>query len=501
MTAVPAAGGAVDLLVVGGGINGAGIARDAAGRGLSVMLVEKDDLASHTSSASSKLVHGGLRYLERLDLRLVRQSLAERERLLANAPHLVRPLRFVIPVGDGSRPAWMIRLGLFAYDRLARRQTLPGSGSVDLAGTPLGEALKDAGRKAFAYWDCQVDDSRLVVANALDAAERGAAILTRTELVGARRQDGAWRALIRDRSGERTVAARALVNAAGPWAGELRGRLNGLDRQLRIRLVKGSHILLPRLHRGDDAILLQNPDGRVVFAIPYRGRFTLVGTTDVDWSAPAGPAAIAEEEAEYLLATVARHFRRAPRRAEIAWSYAGIRALTDDGAKDASKVTRDHHFELDAPRGQAPALSLVGGKITTYRRVAEEALGLLAPFFRPVGRDWTSAAPLPGGDLADLAGYRSGLARRHPFLSASLVARLVDAYGARAGDVLAGARGLSDLGQHFGAGLYAREVDYLVRFEWARSAEDVLFRRTRLGLELGEDAARAIEDYIGQLVR
>jgi len=497
------AGQPVDLLVVGGGINGAGIARDAAGRGLSVVLVEKDDLASHTSSAISKLVHGGLRYLEQLDLRLVRESLAERERLMRIAPHLVRPLRFVIPVRHGSRPAWMIRLGLFVYDHLARRRVLPASGRADLAGTPLGAALRAGGGPAFAYWDCLADDSRLVIANALGAAERDAAILTRTELVCARRDGSAWLATVRDRSGERTIAARALVNAAGPWAGELIGRLAGVDSRprLRLRLVKGSHILLPRLHGGDDAVLLQNPDRRVVFAIPYRARFTLVGTTDVDWQGPPGPAAIGEDEADYLLATVARHFRAAPARAEIAWSYAGVRALADDGASDASLVTRDHSFDLDAPAGAAPVLSLVGGKITTYRRVAEQALDRLARAFPSAGGPWTAAAPLPGGDIADLAAFRSGLARRYPFLPAALADRLANCYGTGAGAILAGARGLPDLGAHFGAGLYEREIDYLVRSEWARSAEDILFRRTKLGLDLGPDAAGAIDDHVAALCR
>ena len=485
----------VDLLIVGGGINGAGIARDAAGRGLSVMLVEKDDLAAHTSSASSKLVHGGLRYLEQFEFKLVRESLAERERLLRSAPHIVEPLQFVLPLAHSARPAWVVGAGLFLYDRLSGRELLPGSRSARLDRGELGEGLKTAAGRAFTYWDCRVQDSRLVVLNAMDAAERGATVLTRTELVEARRDGSLWRAIIRSACEERTVRARALVNAAGPWAALLFDRLAGVERRRTIRLVKGSHIVLPRLYPGDHAFLLQNPDGRVIFAIPFEG-FTLVGTTDVEWTGPPAQPAIAEAEIEYLLATVGRYFTAKVARAEIAWSYSGVRALVDDGASDPSKVTRDYVLELDG--SGAPLLSVFGGKITTYRRLAEQALYRLAPFFPVSGRAWTERAVLPGGDIPrlDLDGYVRHLSARHPALPADLLNRFARTYGTRTGRLLDGVRSSADLGEHFGAGLYAREVDYLVAQEWARTAEDVLFRRTKLGLHVEPKAVGRLSAYL-----
>jgi glycerol-3-phosphate dehydrogenase len=487
----------VDLLIVGGGINGAGIARDAAGRGISVMLVEKDDLASHTSSASSKLVHGGLRYLEQFDFKLVRESLAERERLLRAAPHIVEPLQFIVPVGQGSRPAWMLRAGLLLYDRLAGRGMLPGSRAVRLDRDALGEGLSPPVRQGFTYWDCRVQDSRLVVLNALDAAERGATILTRTELIEARREDGAWTAQLRGPTGDRSIRARVLVNAAGPWAADLFGRATELKPRRSIRLVKGSHIVLPRLYDGDHAFVLQNPDGRVVFAIPFEERFTLVGTTEVPCDRPLDHPAISDAEVDYLLATVGRTFSRTVSSGDVVWSYSGLRALVDDGAFAPSRVTRDYVLELDV-KG-APLLGVLGGKLTTYRRLAERALDRLTPYLPDATSAWTGRAFLPGGVIpdGDLEAYWRGLAEQYGALPAELLSRLVRTYGTRAERLLEGVRTVPDLGKHFGGGLYAREVDYLVASEWARSAEDILFRRTKLGLHLEPGAANRLTAYLG----
>jgi len=489
----------VDLLVVGGGINGAGIARDAAGRGLSVVLVEKDDLASHTSSASSKLVHGGLRYLEQFEFKLVRESLAERERLLRAAPHMVQPLEFVLPVGPGSRPAWMIRAGLLLYDYLAGRELLPASRSIRLDDEPSAEWLKPGPRKGFSYWDCRVQDSRLVVLNAVDAAERGATILTRTELVHARREGGMWAARIRGPGHEQTVRARALVNATGPWGAEIFANLSGVQARRSIRLVKGSHIVLPQLYPGERAFLLQNPDGRVVFAIPFEETFTLVGTTDVAWDKPVVHPAISDVEVDYLIETVCRNFTRIVFREEIVWSYSGLRALVDDGSSDPSRVTRDYSLDLDEEG--APLLSVLGGKLTTYRSLAERALDRLTPHFPKATAAWTNRAVLPGGDIPnlDLDRYSRELAERYSTLPADLTSRLARTYGTRAERLLDGVHDVADLGEDFGAGLYAREVDYLVTKEWARTAEDVLWRRTKLGLHALPDAAGQLDAYLAKL--
>jgi glycerol-3-phosphate dehydrogenase len=481
----------VDLLVVGGGINGCGIARDAAGRGLSVVLVEKDDLAGHTSSASSKLVHGGLRYLEELDFRLVRESLAERERLRRAGPHIVRPLEFIIPAGSGARPEWMLRAGLFLYDHLGGRSTLPRSRAVH-----LGDGALRADR-GLSYWDCRVDDSRLVILNAIDARERGATILIRTELLEARREDAHWLVRIRSLEGECSVRARALVNAAGPWAAEMFGRIAGARPRHRLRLVKGSHIVVPRLYRGEHAFLLQNPDGRVVFAIPFEDQFTLIGTTDVEWHGPAGASAISDEEKSYLLGTIARYFTVPVSADNIVWSYSGIRALCDDGASNPSRVSRDYVLELDS--SGAPLLSVFGGKITTFRRLSERVLETLAPFFPAMRAAWTWTAVLPGGDIPELDVKRcaTALAARYPLIPAELVRRLSRTYGTRAERLLGGVRVEADLGEEIGGGLYAREVDYLVSEEWARTAEDVLFRRTKIGLHLSKETGDRLARYMG----
>ncbi|HET6943536.1 MAG TPA: glycerol-3-phosphate dehydrogenase [Sphingomicrobium sp.] len=490
--------GPIDLLIVGGGINGAGIARDSAGRGLSVMLVEKDDLAGHTSSASSKLVHGGLRYLEQFEFRLVRESLAERERLLRAAPHIVEPLQFVLPLTPYSRPGWMVRAGLFFYDRLAGRKILPRSRSVRLDGG-LGAGLRSGISDAFTYWDCKVQDSRLVVLNAIDAAERGARILTRTELLEARRERGIWTARLRDADGERTVHARALVNAAGPWAAELFGRLSGTRRHRGLRLVKGSHVVLRKLYPGEHSFILQNEDGRVVFAIPFEGEFTLVGTTDVEWNGSPGAPAISEEEFDYLLGTIGRNFTASATRNDIVWSYSGVRGLVEDGSSNVSQVTRDYVLDLDG-REDAPLLSVFGGKLTTYRSLSEGALDRLASYFPGSGGAWTDGAVLPGGDVPDLdlRSYARDLSERYGQILPDLLHRLARTYGTRTERLVEGVQSTADLGEDFGAGLHAREVDYLVANEWARSAEDILFRRTKLGLRVSKDGIARLKKYLAE---
>jgi glycerol-3-phosphate dehydrogenase len=481
---IRAAMDAFDLLIIGGGINGAAIARDAAIRGAKVLLVEKDDLAAHTSSASSKLIHGGLRYLEYYEFRLVREALAEREILLRTAPHIVRPLRFVLPYCRGMRSYWMIRAGLYLYDLLALRGSLGRSRRVGKRDAALLEPLEER-RRALSYWDAWVDDSRLVVLNAVDAAERGAEIATRTEFLSAARQGDVWHAQLSD---GRAVSARAIVNAAGPWVAEvLKGRLSETS-ESRVRLVKGSHIAVPRLFEGGHGYILQQPDGRVVFALPY-GDLTLIGTTDIPVARPE-QAAISPNETRYLCEAADRYFTRQVVPADVVWSYSGVRALHDDGATDARAVTRDYHLELDADPG-AKLLSVFGGKITTARALAEEALDVLGI----EGRRSTRWIALPGGDLypaflewlEDLAGW----------MPRPLVTRLSQAYGTRLKVLLGSAGALADLGRHFGGGLYEAEIRYLREKEFARTADDVLWRRTKLGLLLGDRERAAVEHYIG----
>jgi len=490
----------VDLLVIGGGINGAGIARDAAGRGLSVVLCEQGDLAGGTSSASSKMIHGGLRYLEHYEFRLVREALAEREVLLENAPHLVHPLRFVLPHDALLRPAWMIRAGLFLYDRLGgSRRRLAGSHGLDLAADPAGEPLRDERRKGFVYTDCRVDDSRLVVLNALGAAQHGATILTRTCCVQARRDGDAWIVVLRDAitGRQRSMRARILVNAAGPWVNKVLDASIATETTLRVRLVKGSHIVVARLYDGDHAYILQNDDGRVVFALPFEENFTLIGTTDVPYAGDPNGIRIDSDEIDYLCAAINRYFERPIGAGDVVWSYAGVRPLLDDGVGDPAAVTRDYRLEIEAPEGGAPLLSVFGGKITTYRRLAEQAMAKLSPFTPGVGGPWTASSPLPGGDIddADVARFLNQTRARYPWLPAGLAARYVNAYGTRTAALLDGADGLDDLGHDFGASLFEREVAYLADTEWARSAEDILWRRSKLGLICPEETAPALDDW------
>ncbi len=502
-----------DLLIVGGGVNGAGIARDAAGRGLSVLLVEQDDLASHTSSASTKLIHGGLRYLEYYEFRLVREALIERERLLGMAPHIIWPLRFVLPQSLSPRPAWMVRLGLFLYDHLGGRKKLPGTETVDLDRGPKGDGLKaqhakgahakgkgQKGKgKAFVYSDCWVEDSRLVVLNAMDAAARGARIETRTRLSAAVSDNGGWLATIESPQGARQVRAKMLVNAAGPWVDAVLRNLGRARDDRGVRLVKGSHIVVPRLYEGDHAFMLQNPDRRIVFAIPYERYFTLIGTTDEPWTEAPGKAQISSGEIDYLCETANRYFERSVSPQDIVWSYAGIRPLYDDHAANASAVTRDYVLDFEKGDGrQAPMLSIFGGKITTFRKLAEHAMEHIAELFPEAATPWTAGAVLPGGDIAegDFDGFLATLTGRYPGMPRDLLRRLARAYGTRTADVLGDSRTPADLGQDFGGGLHAREIDYLVEAEWARSAEDILFRRSKLGLHVPPGTAEAVDAWL-----
>jgi glycerol-3-phosphate dehydrogenase len=488
-----------DLAVIGGGVNGCGIARDAAGRGLSVLLVEQGDLAGATSSASTKLIHGGLRYLEQYAFHLVREALAEREVLLRAAPHIAWPLRFVLPHHAGLRPRWMIRLGLFLYDHLGGRNILPGSRTLDLRRDPAGAPLQAQFVSGFEYSDCWVDDARLVVLNARDAAARGADIRTRTRCTAARIEDGGWVLDLLPQDAPATQArARALVNAAGPWVSSVLGAVVGQNAPARIRMVKGSHIVVRRLFAHDRCYIFQNADGRICFAIPYEDDFTLIGTTDQDYHGdPASVTSSAEEEA-YLCAAVSAYLRQPVSPADIVWRYAGVRPLRDDGARAAQEATRDYSFTLTGQGDQPQLLSVFGGKITTYRRLAEAALHKLAPVFPGLGPPWTAGAALPGGDFPwdGKTVLIARLAARYPFLPAATCVRLTRLYGTQASDMLGDARQADDLGVDFGGGLTAREVDWLMRNEWARTAQDVLWRRSKLGLRLSAAEAGGLADWM-----
>lgn len=490
----------VDLLVVGGGINGAGIARDAAGRGLSVVLCEKGDLAGATSSASSKLIHGGLRYLEHLEFRLVREALQEREVLLHAAPHIIRPLRFVLPHAKGLRPAWMLRAGLVLYDRLGGRERLPPSAAIDLRRDPLGAPLKASFTRGFSYADCWVDDARLVVLTAVDARDRGADVRTRTRCIGARRTDGLWEAELESAGGSRTrLRARGLVNAAGPWVDQVLGQISGTTRKSGLRLVKGSHIVVPRLHDGDQAYILQNRDRRVFFVLPYENRFSLIGTTEEPYEGELGTVQISDSETAYLCDAANRYFTRGVSPGDVVWSYAGVRPLYDDARVNASAITRGYVFDLDSGDGQPPLLSVFGGKITTFRKLAEHALGKLAPHLPHAGPAWTQTAALPGGDMpdADFGRFLNEFTAARSWLPGALARRLARAYGTRAEDLLGSAQSLNDLGRHLGDDLYEAEADYLCREEWARSTEDILWRRSKLGLHVSAATRRHLADWIG----
>lgn len=485
-----------DLAVIGGGINGTGIARDAQGRGASVVLFEQDDLAGATSSSSTKLIHGGLRYLEHYKFRLVREALMEREVLWGLAPHIVRPMRFVLPHHRGLRPSWLLRLGLVLYDNIGGRKRLPGTRVVDLTRDPAGAPLKAGFLRGFEYSDCWVEDARLVVLNARDAADRGASIRTRTRVTGLERLADRWRVAFEDRrTGERgEVEARAVVNAAGPWVGEVITGVARANAPAAVRLVQGSHIVVKRLFDHDRSYIFQNADGRIIFAIPYERDFTLIGTTDRDYTGDPRHVRASEEEVDYLCAAASEYFSRPVTREDVVWTYSGVRPLYDDGASKAQEATRDYVLSLDAPEGAAPMLSVFGGKITTYRRLAEAALdrlkGRLPAADRP---SWTGSGALPGGDfpvdgverLADeLVGAHPGVERDHAL-------RLVRTYGTRAGRILEG-----DLGRRFGADLHEAEVRYLMDQEWAITADDVLWRRTKLGLRFSAAEAAGLDAWM-----
>jgi len=491
-----------DLAIIGGGINGCGIARDAAGRGNSVFLCEMNDLASGTSSWSTKLVHGGLRYLEYYEFRLVREALIERELLWQIAPHIIRPLRFVLPHHGGLRPAWLLRLGLFLYDHIGGRNLLPPTRSVDLTRDEVGKPLVPKRfAKGFEYSDCFVDDARLVILTARDAADRGAEIRTRSRAVEIRQEDGSWRVTVENTlTGERsTIHARVLINAGGPWVEQVLASGAGVNAKAKVRMVQGSHIVVPKLYAHDRAYMFQNSDGRIVFAIPYQDDFTLIGTTDRDFHGDPSTVKASSEEIKYLCDSVSEYLAKPVTPADVVWTYAGVRPLYDDGASEAKAATRDYVFELDTPGG-APLLSIYGGKITTYRRLAEEALERLSPFLRSANarEGWTAKSPLPGGDLdvSALPALSAELQREYPFLTEPHASRLAHAYGTRATKMLGNAKSLGDLGVSFGATLTEREIKYLIAMEWALTAEDIVWRRSKLGLRLTVDEISAIDAWI-----
>lgn len=495
-----------DLVIVGGGINGAGIACDAAGRGLKVLLVEQDDLAEATSSASSKLIHGGLRYLEHYEFRLVRKALAEREILLQKAPHIIQPLRFILPHMPSLRSRWQIRAGLFLYDHLYRREAIPASRAIKLADNSAGKPLRQHLKHGFAYWDCRVDDARLVILNARAAADLGAEICTRTKAVSIQADAHDWQVSLRcQNASTRTVHARAVVNAAGPWVDDVLEASSIAKRKSnkpRLRLVKGSHIVVPRIAGAEDAYLLQNEDGRVIFVLPFEGQFSLIGTTEVTVEGDPGAVRISEEETDYLLNVVGRFFHEAPAAKDVAWNFAGVRPLLDDGDADLSQVTRDYALEHTLSPGGAPLITVLGGKITTYRQLAESALSMLANRFPNLGPSWTATQPLPGGEFpdGDVDAFAADLAVRLPALDATWLDQLVRRHGSTTEELLGDARDTADLGQHFGAGLFAREIDYLKRREWACTPDDILWRRTKTGLHMTPDERARAESAIAALL-
>ena len=510
----------IDLFIIGGGINGCGIARDAAGRGMLVALAEMNDLASATSSASTKLFHGGLRYLEYFEINLVRHALEERETLLRAMPHISWPMRFVLPYHKdmrfeggtptskllnifmpwtrGKRPAWLIRLGLFLYDNLGGRNILPGAKTISLDGTAEGAPLQDKYQKAFEYSDCWVEDSRLVVLNARDAEERGAKIMTRTRVLSAAREGDLWEITTEDAEGnQQTHHAKMLINAGGPWVGDIiqsKVRVNSAEG---VRLVRGSHIVTRRLFDHDKCYFFQGTDGRIIFAIPYETDFTLIGTTDADHDDPNVKPVCTPEEQSYLLNFANGYFKQQLTDADVVWTYSGVRPLYDDGASSAAAATRDYILKVEA-QGGAPILNIFGGKITTYRKLAEDAMDKVAPFFVGLEGHWTAGAPLPGGDFPvdGVDNLLRDLQAAYPFVDDRWALRLIRAYGTEAMAILNGAQTSDDLGRDFGASLTEAEVRWLMSHEYARTADDVLWRRSKLGLRLSKEQAAALDDWM-----
>ncbi|MBZ0128461.1 MAG: glycerol-3-phosphate dehydrogenase [Rhodobacteraceae bacterium] len=485
-----------DILVIGGGVNGAGIARDASGRGLSVILCEQGDLASATSSASTKLFHGGLRYLESYDFRLVRKALIEREVLLANMPHISHPMRFVLPHMQGMRPKWLLRLGLFLYDHLGGRKRLPGTRVLDLRQDKAGRALKPGFRTAFEYSDGWVNDARLVVLNARDAADRGADIRTRTKVMSARRDGGNWLVTLRHGDTDEQVRAKVLINAAGPWVNIVMQQALGATPPDPLRLVRGSHIVVPRLFDHDRAYFFQNADGRIMFAIPYHQDFTVIGTTDVDHTGDPSQAACSDAEIAYLCSAASEYFAAPVRPADVVWTFSGVRPLDDAGGGKASAASRDYHIRIES--GPPPLLTIYGGKITTYRKLAEQAVEHLGRWLELSGHAWTGHAPLPGGDFEfdGRAALTARLMADYPFLAANNAARLIAAYGTDTWRMLGNARSAGDLGRDFGAGLSEVEIRWMIAREWAVTAEDILWRRSKCGLAMDEAQIAALENWL-----
>lgn len=491
-----------DIFIIGGGINGCGIARDAVGRGYSVYLAEMNDLASGTSSGSTKLIHGGLRYLEHYEFRLVREALMEREIIWRNAPHIVWPMRFVLPHHKGLRPAWLLRLGLFLYDHIGGRKRLPKTRTLDMTSDPAGKPLKKLFTRAFEYSDCWVNDARFVVLNARDAADRGATIATRTKVVGARRESGHWTITVEDASGgQETVNARLVVNAAGPWIDEVLSGAMGRNDVHNVRLVQGSHIVIEKKFEDPRAYFFQNKDGRIIFAIPYEDDYTLIGTTDQDYEGDPKDVRISDREIDYLCNAASEYFTEPVRRDDIVWTYSAVRPLYDDGASKAQEATRDYVLKAEGDKDEAPVINVFGGKITTYRRLSEHMLEKIEALIGKKGAPWTADAPLPGGDFA-ADGYDAEVARlsaAYPFLDTRHARRLVRLYGTRAHTMLGSAGSTDDLGRCFGADLYEAELRYLIDQEWARTSDDVLWRRTKRGLRLSADEAAALAVYMDGL--
>lgn len=484
-----------DVVVIGAGVNGAGIAMDAAGRGLRVALIDMDDLGAATSSNSSKLIHGGLRYLEHYEFRLVKEALAERESLLHNSPHIMWPLRFTLPHRPHLRPAWMIRIGLFLYDHLAKRETLRASEAVRFGHK---SDLKPEITRGFKYSDGWVDDARLVVHCALAAQQRGAEILPRTKVVNAKRTGKLWQVELEDQHcGEhKLIQTKALVNAAGPWVSRLFGEALHTPAPKEIRMVKGSHMVVPKIYDHEEAYILQNEDNRIVFVIPYEDDYSLIGTTDVDYTGDPKKATISNEEVDYLLGAVNSHFKKQLTSADMVWSYSGVRPLMDDEGGSAQKASRDYSFEVDAPEGCAPLLSVFGGKITTYRKLAEAATNAICKHFPQAGKAWTKTATMPGGDFSNHLSLNSELSERYPWLPNLVRRRYVRTYGTLTHKILEGIDSVTEMGTHFGATLYRCEVDYLINNEWAASAEDVLWRRTKQGLRFTREQVQQLARYL-----